>query len=177
MAAESGPPPAKSTTTASVTPLSSNQGRRMLLRSVSAPSSMFAVSALMSAAALLCIVVAGPRRRRRCRRGVVRPVVAHYTWRCTLSSVSRTRARASGDVCGDGPSCLRAQPAGDDVLSERSPWVEHNQAALWSVIGCHMADFPLFLPDRETSRPHTPVESTILALARRRDALVQSSGT
>jgi hypothetical protein len=75
-----------------------------------------------------------------CRRSL------HVAVHLVVTAVSRTRARASGDVWGDGPSCLRAQPAGDDVLSERGPWVGHDQAALWSVIRFRRADFPLFLP-------------------------------
>ena len=46
------------------------------------------------------------------------------------------------------------------------------KAALWSVIGFHIADFPLC--SRETSGPR--VQSVLLALARQRGVLVQSSG-
>ena len=43
------------------------------------------------------------------------------------------------------------------------------------MLGSHVADFPFFSLIRETSRPR--LESTILALARPRDVLVQSSAT
>ena len=56
---------------------------------------------------------------------------------------------------------VRAQ-RGDDVRAEFSCiWVGRDQAALWSVLGSHIADFPLFSPDRETSRPRLEVESHI----------------
>jgi hypothetical protein len=56
------------------------------------------------------------------------------------------------------PLALRRAPVraqrGDDVRAEFSClWVGRDQAALWSVLGSHIADFPLFSPDRETSRP------------------------
>ena len=35
----------------------------------------------------------------------------------------------------------------------RCLWVGYDQTALRSVVGFHIADIPLFLPDRETSRP------------------------
>ena len=46
---------------------------------------------------------------------------------------------------------VRAQ-RGDDVRVVRCLWVGYDQAALGSVVGFHIADIPLFLPDRETSR-------------------------
>ena len=64
---------------------------------------------------------------------------------------------------------------GDDVRAERCLWVGRNQALLGSVLDSHVADFPFFSLIRETSRPR--LESTILALARPRDVLVQSSAT
>ena len=59
--------------------------------------------------------------------------------------------------------------------AERCPRVGREQALLRSVLGSHVADFPFFSPIRETSRPR--LASTILALARPRDVLVQSSAT
>ena len=50
-----------------------------------------------------------------------------------------------------------------------------DQTALWSVLSSHVADFPFFSLIRETGR--SPLESTILALARPREVLVQSSAT
>ena len=45
---------------------------------------------------------------------------------------------------GEVTACVRA---------ERCLRVGRDQAALQSVLGSHIADFPLFLPDRENSRP------------------------
>ena len=59
--------------------------------------------------------------------------------------------------------------------AESCPQAGRDQTALWSVLGSHVADFPFFSQIRETSRPR--LESTILALARPREALVQSSAT
>ena len=70
--------------------------------------------------------------------------------------------------------CVRASQ-GNDVRAERCPHVGRDRTALWSMLGSHVADFPFFSLIRETSRPR--LESTILALARPRDVLVQSSAT
>ena len=59
--------------------------------------------------------------------------------------------------------------------AERCLRVGRDQALLESVLGSHVADFPFFSLIRETSRPR--LESTILALARPREVLVQSSAT
>ncbi len=59
--------------------------------------------------------------------------------------------------------------------AERCLWVGRDQALLGSVLDSHVADFPFFSLIRETSRPR--LASTILALARPRDVLVQSSAT
>ena len=50
-----------------------------------------------------------------------------------------------------------------------------DQALLRSVLGSHVVDFSFFEPNRETGRSR--LESTILALARPREVLVQSSAT
>ena len=64
---------------------------------------------------------------------------------------------------------------GNDVHAERCPRVRRDQAPLRSVPGSHVADFSFFSLIRETGRPR--LESTVLALARPRDVLVQSSAT
>ena len=64
---------------------------------------------------------------------------------------------------------------GDDVHAGRCLRVGRDQALLESVLGSHVADFPFFSLIRETSRPR--LESTLLALARPREVLVQSSAT
>ena len=61
------------------------------------------------------------------------------------------------------------------MRAERCPQAGRNQTALWSGLGSHVADFSFFSLIRETGRPR--LESTILALARPRDVLVQSSAT
>jgi hypothetical protein len=61
------------------------------------------------------------------------------------------------------------------VRAERCPRAGRDQTTLWSVLGSHVADFPFFSLIRETSRPR--LESTLLALARPREVLVQSSAT
>ena len=61
------------------------------------------------------------------------------------------------------------------MRAERCPQAGRDRTALWSVLGSHVADFLFFSLIRETSRPR--LESTILALARPRDVLVQSSAT
>ena len=64
---------------------------------------------------------------------------------------------------------------GDDVHAERCLRAGRDETVLRSVLGSHVADFPFFSQIRETSRPR--LESTILALARPREVLVQSSAT
>ena len=64
---------------------------------------------------------------------------------------------------------------GNNVHAECCTWTGCDQMALWSVLGWHVADFPLFSPIRETRLPH--LESTIWALARPHDVLVQSLAT
>ena len=61
------------------------------------------------------------------------------------------------------------------MRAERCPQVGRDRTALRSVLGSHVADFPFFSLIRETSRPR--LESTLLALARPREVLVQSSAT
>ena len=61
------------------------------------------------------------------------------------------------------------------MRAERCPRAGRDQTTLWSVLGSHVADFPFFSLIRETGRPR--LESTLLALARPRDVLVQSSAT
>ena len=70
------------------------------------------------------------------------------------------------------PSDARAVRAlrGDDARAERCLWAGRDQTTLWSVFGLHIADFPLFSPDREISQPR--LSSTTLAVARRRGLLV-----
>jgi hypothetical protein len=63
---------------------------------------------------------------------------------------------------------------GNDVRAERCPRVRRDQTALWSVLGLHIANFPMFSPIRETTHPP---KNTVFALARPRDVLVQSSAT
>ena len=61
------------------------------------------------------------------------------------------------------------------MRAERRPRVGRGQGLLRSVIGSHVTDFPFFSLIRETGRSR--LESTILALARPREVLVQSSAT
>ena len=70
--------------------------------------------------------------------------------------------------------CVRASQ-GNDVRAERCPQVGRDRTALWSMLGSHVADFPFFSLIRETGRSR--LESTLLALARPREVLVQSSAT
>ena len=69
-------------------------------------------------------------------------------------------------------SFQRAERArrGDDARAERCLRVWCDKTALWSVLGFHVVDFPLVLPDRETSRPRP--ESTIWVITRQRWVLV-----
>ena len=71
--------------------------------------------------------------------------------------------------------CRARGPRGNDVHAERRPQAGRDQALLRAVLGSHVADFPFFALIRETSRPR--LESTILAIARPREVLVQSSAT
>ena len=64
---------------------------------------------------------------------------------------------------------------GDDVHAERCLRAGHDLMVLRSVLGSHVTDFPFFSLIRETGRSR--LESTILALARPREVLVQSSAT
>ena len=59
---------------------------------------------------------------------------------------------------------------GDHVEAERCLQAGCDKTVLRSVLGFHVVDFPLVLPDRETSRPRP--ESKIWVITRRRGLLV-----
>ena len=96
--------------------------------------------------------------------------------RCEFRQRSRRPLHRRGPTRYTYPAhfqCRVRARRGDDVRAERCLWVGRNQALLGSVIGSHVADFPFFLPIRETGRPR--LKSTIRALARQHGGLVQSS--
>jgi hypothetical protein len=55
---------------------------------------------------------------------------------------------------------------GHDVHAGCCPRDRRYQTVLRSVLGFHVVEFPLFSPNRETSRPH--LESIVWVLARQR---------